>query len=249
MSIEPEHFAAELRSWSGVEIEVQRDWKSDREAYLAWKSSLELRDVMAMEISMGKRGIRGFSLPSQRVPVVAVNTAANDAARSFTLWHEIAHLCLDAAASCLHPHPERAPQVERWCDEVASWVLMPRAELQRILVQNQGLDEIDLVLAVARRFRASLRASAIAMGDVDEQYSGLFERIDLEYPIDTDKPAGGGGGGGRPRARLRLAEVGVVGARAISQALAEDRVSELAARRVLKLDGQELVELAAEANT
>lgn len=247
-SLEPEDIASDLRGWSGVEIEAQRGWKSDREAYLAWKHSLEMRDVMVMEISMGKGGIRGFSLPSQRVPVVAVNTAMNDAARSFTLWHEIAHLSLNAAASCLQPHPEYAPQVERWCDEAASWALMPRSELEMILVRNDGLEDIDLVIAVAKHFRTSLRASAIAMEDVDELYSGLFNRIDVAFPIDTDKPNSGGGGGGRPRAKLRLAEVGTVGARAISQALAEDRISELAARRVLKLDGQELLELATEAN-
>ena len=247
-SLEPEDFAADLRGWSGVEIDAQRGWKSDREAYLAWKSSLEIRDVMVMEISMGKGGIRGFSLPSQRAPVVAVNTALNDAARSFTLWHEIAHLSLDAAATCLQPHPEYAPEVERWCDEAASWALMPRSEILTLLVQNEGLEDIELVLAVARHFRTSLRASAIAMEDVDELYSGLFDRIDMAFPVDTDKPNGGGGGGGRPRAKLRLAEVGIVGARAISQALAEDRISELAARRVLKLDGQELLELATEAN-
>ena len=246
--LEPEHIAADLRRWSGVEIEAQRGWKSDREAYLAWKSSLETRDVMVMEISMGKGGIRGFSLASQRVPVVAVNTAMNDAARSFTLWHEIAHLSLDASASCLLPHLEHAPRIERWCDEAASWTLMPRSELQTLLVQNEELEDIELVLAVAKHFRTSLRASAIAMEDVDELYSGLYERVDIAFPVDTEKPKGGGGGGGRPRAKLRLAEVGTVGARAISQALAEDRISELAARRVLKLDGQELLELASEAN-
>ncbi len=247
-AIEPERFADSLRSWSGVDLEVQRAWKSDREAYLSWKSFLEIRDVMVMEISMGRHGIRGFSLTSPLVPVVAVNTAMNDAARSFTLWHEVTHLCLDAAASCLNPDPEVAPQVERWCDEAASWVLMPRAEMEMVLNQRQGLEELDLVLAVAKHFRASLRASAIAMEEVDEQYSGLFRRVDHMFPIDTDKPNGGGGGGGRPRAKLRLAEIGSVGARAITQALAEDRVSELAARRILRLDGQELLELATEAN-
>lgn len=242
-----QQIAASLRSWSGIDIRAQELWKSDREAYRVWKSSLETRDVMVMEISMGRSGIRGFSLPSNRVPVVAVNTAMNDAARSFTLWHEIAHLCLDAAATCLLPHPEHAPQVERWCDEAASWVLMPQAELEIVLVRNRYLDEFDLVRAVAKHFRVSLRASAIAIEDVDEQFSGLFERVDHEFPIDTSRPDSAKGGGGRPRAKLRLAEIGTVGARAISQALAEDRISELAARRVLKLDGQELLDLAAEA--
>ena len=248
VSDDPERFAASLRSWSGVGANTQRGWNSDREAYLAWKASLESRDVMVMEMSLGKRGIRGFSLPSERLPVVAVNTAVNDAARSFTLWHEIAHLCLDAAASCLNPRRKHVPRLERWCDEAASWVLMPRAHLLKILAQNPELEEVELVRAVAKHFRASLRASAITLEDVDDQYSGLFERIDRAFPTDPDRPSAGGGGGGRPRARLRLAEVGAVGARTISQALAEDKISELAARRVLKLDGQELIELAAEVN-
>ena len=239
----PEPVAATLRKWSGVSVDAQRGWRDDREAYRAWRSSLEEKRILVMELQLGKEGIRGFALSDSYAPVVAVNTAQNEAARSFTLWHEIAHLCLKAEASCLDPAADEHSEVERWCEEVASAVLMPPALLEAFLAERARLQGFNLVAAAAKEFRTSLRAAAIALMRIRPGLWDLYRIVEAEAPFQDHEKQGGGRGGGQPRAARRLRESGRVASQVLVDALAEDRISELEARRILKLDGEELSQL------
>ena len=91
--------AARLRQWCEVDAEQMARWDSDHDGYLAWKRALESRGVLVMELQLGQDGMRGFSLADPYAPAVAVNTIENAAARSFTLWHEVAHLARSDTSS------------------------------------------------------------------------------------------------------------------------------------------------------
>lgn len=235
--------AAVLREWSGVSISSQRKWKNDREAYLAWRSSLEQRRILIMELPLGKAGFRGFALSDEYAPAIGVNTAQNDSARSFTLWHEVAHLSLNVEASCLDPTSAEDSETERWCEETASAVLMPLEIVEAFLGEHMQLTGFELVTAAAREFRTSLRATALALTRAESGVGDLYRIIEEEVPFrDHEKPRRGGGVG-LPRYRRRLSEVGRIASRSLVDALAEDRISELEARRILKLDGGELSQL------
>ncbi len=237
----PPTAAQRLRGWIGVPLATQVAWKSDREAYRAWKSELEERGLMVMELSLGRQGLRGFSLPNAKAPAISVNSANNYAARSFTLWHEVAHLALATEASCLAPDPDPSARTERWCDRVASAVLMPPDAVRAFIEDERPLGGFQLVERGARHFRVSLRAMAIALEEAAPTLGALFAEVEARAgQRDYEK----GGGGGRRRPQIRLQEVGSVGARTIADAVSAQRISELTARRVLRLDGYELSEMA-----
>ena len=95
----------------------------------AWK----IAGVLVMELQLGKDGVRGFSVFDQYTPLISVNTAERESARSFTLMHETAHLIARSSASCLSTTLDADDDLERWCDRVAGAVLIPSASLATLV--------------------------------------------------------------------------------------------------------------------
>ncbi|HWD07624.1 MAG TPA: ImmA/IrrE family metallo-endopeptidase [Actinomycetota bacterium] len=97
---------------------------------------------------------RGFSLVDQLAPLVFVNGADTKAAQIFTLTHELVHLFLGETAlddSDLVATPTNP--VERWCNQVATEVLVPLATLRDALPPDApAADELE---SLARRFKVS----------------------------------------------------------------------------------------------
>ena len=237
---EPSIAAAGLRSWLGVKSSDRNSWKSDVEAYRAWKRRVERRGILVMELRLGPDGIRGFSVDDEQAPLIAVNTAYTVPARLFTLLHEAAHLMLKNSSSCLADSSSSDQGTERWCDRVAGACLLPREELLQLMRGPTGNKTIEFVREVANEFRTSLRAAAIALAELDGGFRDLY--VSIRQPIrraDTDKPRRGGGGGQR-RPERRLGEVGLVASKAVVNAVESGEIGELEARRALNLDGYEL---------
>ena len=238
--VEPAAVAARIRSWMGMRSSDRSDWRSDLEAYRAWKRRVEAHGILVMELRFGANGIRGFSVSDNHAPLIAVNTAYTVPARLFTLLHELAHIVLKSSSSCL-PDAYSFDQVtERWCDRVAGACLLPREELLDFQRVRGGSKTIEFVREVANEFRCSLRAAVIALSEVDVGFRELYSSI--RQPIrkaDTDKPRRRGGGGQR-RPERRFGEVGLVASKAVVDAMESGEIGELEARRALNLDGYEL---------
>lgn len=232
-----------LRRWLDVPADAQTAWRGDaRKARDAWITSFERTGILVMQLGLGNDGLRGFSLPHPTAPAIAVSTAQNDPARSFTLWHELAHLSIGAEASCLAISTENS--IERHCDEIASCALIPDEELRAVHRRQSAGDRLSLIEHLASHFGTSLRATALALIRSELGSEDDYALVERERPVtDTDKPMAFGRGG-MSRAHRRAREVGRVAVGAITDAIRSGRISELAARRVLRIDGYELAEMA-----
>jgi len=94
---------------------------------------------------------RGFAMADALAPLVFINGADTKSAQMFTLAHELAHLWLGQSAlsdATARELPERA--VERWCNQVAAELLVPR----RVFEQELTRDDAQLQ-RLARRFKVS----------------------------------------------------------------------------------------------
>jgi Zn-dependent peptidase ImmA (M78 family)/transcriptional regulator with XRE-family HTH domain len=114
---------------------------------------------------------RGFAIADPIAPFVVINDGDARAAWSFTLLHELAHLWLGATGVSGGGAPEM--EIERFCNDVASEFLLPRADAQAINVAGLDLDaQIAVITEHANRWRVSRQMVAY----------GLFKagRITLE---------------------------------------------------------------------
>lgn len=81
---------------------------------------------------------RGFAIADPIAPFVVINDQDAKTAWSFTLLHEIAHLCLGATGVSGAPSDVA---IEQFCNDVAGEFLLPKAELGKIqLDASWGLD-------------------------------------------------------------------------------------------------------------
>ena len=223
-------------------------WEGPTESLDAWRDASEGQGVLVMQLQLGKAGLRGFSLADDYAPLVAVNTRENAQARVFTILHELAHLATETATACLEGvgTSADADAVERWCEEVASAALLPREALAAEVRARMSQPDFALVEDIAARFKASLRATAVSLIDAGFAPNDLYEEVERNAPlVDFDK------GFGRTRnptraPKRRLTEVGTRAASTVIEAVSRERLSELEARRYLRLSGHELAELANE---
>ena len=86
--------------------------------------------------NLDERVFRGFAVADQIAPFIVINDQDATAAQSFTLIHELIHVYagstgVSAAPTEVPPrtHPAR---VERFCNDVASEVLLPHGSLPRL---------------------------------------------------------------------------------------------------------------------
>ncbi len=190
-------------------------WTSAAQAFDAWRSSLETRSILVFLFPMGSQSAQGFSLWDKEAPVIAVNTAWNDAARVFTLFHEFGHLltrtssvCLEHSGSSLRKPNDRA---ERWCERFSAAIVLPWSDVADFLGRRfnwspgEVIDDLSVPRAIANAFKVSWRAATIRLIERRAATWDLY----AEIPRYTDeKQKTGGGGGGRNRTEIREDQYG-----------------------------------------
>ena len=139
---------------------------------------------------------RGFTLADDLAPVIFVNGSDTKAAQIFTLVHELAHLWLGQSALS-DADMNRTPnnRVERWCNQVAAEILVPRTELEAMdLDRNHIPDELS---RIAHKFKVSTLVALRRIFEIG--YISRTEYQELQHvelarvrALMTEQTSGGG---------------------------------------------------------
>jgi Zn-dependent peptidase ImmA (M78 family)/transcriptional regulator with XRE-family HTH domain len=225
----PEIVGATLRDLLGVGAEDIAGWVRTGKIFEGWRTAVEAQDILVF-VMAGPHGplvreVRGFAIPAQVLPVVAVNGKDRTNGRTFTLLHEVAHLLIGEGAieNGVAPEPGMPPavrRIERWCNAVAAAALMP-ADVVAGIAANKGANaewaDAELARAAERlgvsreaaliRFvtlgRASRRAYVHKRTAFEEEYEALDKPAGIGAPVPPYKTMVGKYG--RPFARLVIA--------------------------------------------
>ena len=202
----PAAAAARARDWLEWSTVDQCKEKSASAVVKAMRAALENKGVLALQLSLGADGCRGFSLFHAVKPLVAVNTHYNPEARLYSYVHELGHLMRRTDAICVGVGLTKA---ERWCEEFAAAFLIPRPALRDRVAERFGegqpVRSIEEVRLLSRDFNVSLTAMAIRIDRLEWGQEDMFRLV----PTDSDlKRPGGGPGVDNSRGAARLRELG-----------------------------------------
>ena len=247
-----ETIVQEIRELLAVPVETQLDWDSAGDAFRGWRSALENVGVVVLQLSLGKKGIRGFSAWDDFAPLVAVNTAYRPTARIFTLFHEVGHLLRRDDAACLRfmrPGDAEAG-IERWCERFSANLLMPSEALAEVagrygVAPVAPVPDVRTARLISQQFHVSARAGSLRLQELGLAPQGFYGRVESELAtLDWNKGGGGGGGGGSPPApEKRLGEVGTRTASILVEASQRRRLSRLDLADYLRLNTSQLDDL------
>jgi Zn-dependent peptidase ImmA (M78 family) len=204
---------------------TQKDWDTPSMAFDEWRAGLERVGVIVFLFSLGKDSCRGFSLQDDLAPVIAINTAWNESARIFTLFHEFGHLLTRTSSACVETFHAKllTDPVERWSERFAADVLMPMRDVSATLKQfgwrpEQQIASLDVGKRIANIYSVSLRAAVIRLIELDAATWDLYDEI----PPISDNKRPGGGGTGRSRFQIKEDQFGDRASSLVASAVERD---------------------------
>lgn len=224
-SEDPNLVGARLRTALDLPIEEQLAWKDEWQAWSRWREAVESVGVLVFQFpKVPLSEVRGVSLFVFPAPAIGVNSKESaPGARVYTLAHELVHLALAAAHEerpALHEKRNASDwaQLERFAEEAASAVIIPRETLSFVLrglsVTRDGWT-LDHVRSLARRFKVTPLAMATRLRAEGQFTWAGYERWRHAWEgfVTSLPPRSGGfaspvektlGRAGRPLVRLVL---------------------------------------------
>lgn len=183
--------ATTLRQALNVSLDTQRTWRSSDKALKAWKTAVERSGVLVFEMSrVPVSEVRGVAINYDTLPVIILNGADEPSARTFSLFHELAHIGLGVSAIDdgsdaqlgLNDHERR---VEIFCNAVAAEILVPESAIRTLIDRVPDAGAVEEIVSTAKAFSVSRDVIArrlLTLGRIGSQrYSELQEQFRIDY--------------------------------------------------------------------
>lgn len=144
--------ADEMRKWLGIDDQMRAKCKNWQKFKTEFVKRAEEIGVLVMQSSIAgyRRSLsvhefRGFAIPDAFAPTIFINTRDAKAAQIFTLAHELVHIWL-GESGVSNPDPrkrstEEINAIERFCDKVATELLIPTKGFYQAWKFQQSLDQ------------------------------------------------------------------------------------------------------------
>ncbi len=158
---EPSVVSEKIATLIGFDLHEFRRYGKSEDAFSYLRKLIE--DIGTFVLLIGNLGshhtnipveaFRGFALSDKIAPFIVINDMDAPPARSFTLLHEFTHILMGATGLS----GSRAEQkIERYCNDVASLLLLPASELNN---KDWREDNIDVLLQEISVFARSINVS------------------------------------------------------------------------------------------
>ncbi len=140
---DPNNIAQEVRSYIGISLKEQTQWKDIDTALKNWRGALEECGVFIFKDSFNAPGknspkitYSGFSIYDKTFPIIYVNNNDSKSRQIFTLFHELCHLLMHSGGvdtdneDYLEYLTEDNREIEVLCNKFASSFLVPHSDFQ-----------------------------------------------------------------------------------------------------------------------
>lgn len=203
-------YAKDFPGYIELANEIKASFGVERIAHLSPKNPSDLFGLLATKceeqgVLVFKSGVvgnnthrrlspdefRGFAICDSTAPCIFINGADTPSAWAFTLLHELVHLWIGASA--LSDNETFATnKIERYCNEVASEILVPTEEFDEAWHVCDADEDESKILVLARSFKVSalfIARKALAQGYISQE----FFRECYKKARDTAKKQSKGG--------------------------------------------------------
>ena len=167
-----------IRETVNLDLDEYRNQSSHKDAFKLLRQQTEAAGIFVLlkgnlgsyHSNIAVTAFRGFALSDDVAPFIVINDRDAEAAWSFTLIHELAHLIL-GNTGVSGAFTEK--KIEKFCNEVASEFLLPTSEFVKFQMSN--LDDETLKAEISKyAFAHKLSSSHIVYrlylrGDLDKK--------------------------------------------------------------------------------
>lgn len=151
--------ASKIQKTIGFELAEFRKAKDESTAFTYLRKCLEKHGIFVLLLgnlgshhsNISSKSFRGYAIADRIAPTIVINDNDARAAWSFTAFHEAAHLWLGQTGLS---GSSEVTRVERFCNEVASNLLLPTADIEEL--QRTNVTEFEEVFKLVSEF-ASIR--------------------------------------------------------------------------------------------
>jgi Zn-dependent peptidase ImmA (M78 family) len=237
----PQIAADYLADWLNWSLQDQFSATSANQVLRTLRGRLEERGVLVLQYSMGRDSCRGFSLPHPTVPLIAINSYYNAAARVYSLIHECAHLLRGDRAVCGNP---RNDTLERWCERASALMLMPSSNFITYLNETFDARKVSNVVEVkkiANKYQVSLLAAAVRLIEVNRADPGLYGAV--QQISEANPRYGGSSSEPQTTPVIRIRTLGTQIPRILLSARESGLLSDTVVRKYLDVNGPQLQEI------
>lgn len=195
-----EVLATKVRKYLGISYKQQFDFRSNDQAFKAWRHALEEAGVFAFKDSFKDRYLSGFSLIHDQYPIIMVNNSNSFTRQIFTLIHELGHILYgvngvtDIDESYIE-YLERADQhIEIQCNRFAAEVLVPikKFEADIPFIEEEGEEAISALAYKYSISREVILRRLLDFNIIDkEQYAIQSAEWNKDYLRPKKETSGG----------------------------------------------------------
>jgi Zn-dependent peptidase ImmA (M78 family) len=204
LSDNAEALGPKLREMLRITMDQQGKWAEPYVALNSWRSAVESLGILVFQTSsVSLDEMRGFSISSDSVPVIVLNSNDHPNGRIFSLLHELGHVLLNHSGVCNPTENIKlrgdAQREETFCNQLAGATLIPRDELLKNPnlvdhgMENWTDDELN---ALAKLFSVSpeaiLRRLLTLAKTSDEFYGKKRSEFLRRYANLTKRKSSGG---------------------------------------------------------
>lgn len=182
-----------IRNYLNIEPPFKSKSEYKDNSFKYYRSIVENRGIMVAQVSgVDLKEMRGLSIHYNRVPIIAINNKDYKRAKTFSLFHELAHIVRKTSSLCLINFDERNDEEEKICDRIAAETLMPQKQFSvdaiEIREKNQNWESHSLQI-LADRYGVSIFSIIRRLHELNfidkYSYSTIYKRE--EYNFKSNK--------------------------------------------------------------
>ncbi len=185
-----EEIAKRIRKFLGISLPFKNKAAYGGKSYRYYRDIIEDKGIIVEQIEkVDISEMRGLSISYDIFPIIAINKADYDNAKTFSLFHELAHIIRRSSSLCSIDLNDADDEEEKACDSLAAEILMPRTEFMTLahnLIFANGRFKENGLKNLAEMFGVSIIAAFRRLWDLKLINNDFYFKKYLEIKTDFE---------------------------------------------------------------